>query len=147
MGLWQQFEEDVKKAMLAGDALRRDTLRMILAAFKNRRIELGRDLEQADELDVLSSAVKSRQDSARQYEQAGRDELARKEQGEIEIIQGYLPRPLSEEETRKAVAEVVAELGVTQKQELGKVMKAVMARYKGQVDGKLVQHLAAESLG
>ena len=147
MGIRTQVEADIKAAMLAGETVRRDTLRMVLAALKNRRIELGRDLEDADELAVVSSAVKSRQDSAQQYDDAGRAELAEKERAEIEVIQGYLPRQLSEEETRTIVTELVAELGVTQKQELGKVMKAVMARYKGQIDGKLVQRIAAESLG
>lgn len=146
MVLREKIEADIKDAMLKGEAIRRDTLRMVLAALKNRRIELGRDLAEPDELAVLTSAVKSRQDSARQYESAGRDELAQKEAAEIEVIQVYLPRQLSEEETRRVVGEIVAELGVTQKQELGKVMKAVMARYKGQVDGKLVQQIAAQSI-
>ena len=146
MGLWQQIEADIKTAMLERDAVRRDTLRMVLAGLKNRRIELGRDLEESDVLGVLSSAVKSRQDSAQQYEDAGRDELAQKEVAEIEVIQTYLPRQLSEDETRKVVSELAAELGVTTKQELGKLMKAVMARHKGQIDGKLVQRIAADTL-
>ena len=129
-----------------GNTVARDTLRMVLSALKNRRIELGRDLEDADVLSVLGSAVKSRQDSAEQYEQAGRTELAEKERGEIEVIQGYLPRQLDEAETRKIVGDLITELGVTSKKEMGKVMKAVMAKYKGEIDGKLVQRIAGESL-
>lgn len=147
MSLREKIEADIKTAMRERNEVRRDTLRMVLSALKNRRIEVGRDLKPDEELAVLSSGVKSRQDSAQQYEQAGRDELAQKEAAEIEVIQGYLPRQLGEAETRAIVTELITELGVTQKQELGKLMKAVMARYKGQIDGKLVQHIAGESLG
>lgn len=146
MGLWQDVEADIKAAMLARENLRRDTLRMALAAMKNKRIELGRDLEDADVLAVLASAVKSRQDSAEQYDKAERSDLADKERVEIGLLQGYLPRQLDEDETRRIVTELMTELNVQSKQELGKVMKAVMARHKGQIDGKLVQRIAAESL-
>jgi len=146
MGLWQDIEADIKAAMLARDNVGRDTLRMALSAMKNRRIELGRDLEDADVLAVLGSAVKSRQDSAEQYDKAARGDLAEKERVEIGVIQKYLPRQLDEAETRVIVKELMTELGVESKQELGKVMKAVMAKHKGQIDGKLVQRIAAESL-
>ena len=145
-GLQDRIGEDLKTAMRAGETLRRDTLRMVLAAFKNRRIELGRDLEEADALAVLLSAVKSREDSARQYADAGRADLAEKERAEIDVVRGYLPRQLDEAETTALVESKIAELGVTSKQDIGRLMKAVMAEHKGRVDGKLVQRLAAERL-
>ena len=144
MSIQDRITEDVKAAMRAGEALRRDTLRMLVSSFKNRRIELGRELSEADELGVLTTAVKSRTDSAQQYDRAGRAELAEKERAEIEVIQVYLPAQLDEAEVGRIVKAKVEELGVTSKKELGKVMKAVMAEHKGAVDGKLVQRLAAE---
>lgn len=146
MSLAERLQSDLTTAMKSGDALRRDTLRMALSALKNRRIELGRDLEDADVLGVLASGVKSRTDSARQYAEAGRPELAEKERAEIAVLEGYLPRKLDEAETARVVEAKIAELGVTTKADLGRLMKAVMAEHKGAVDGKLVQRLAAERL-
>ena len=144
MSFLLRINEDVKEAMRAGEALRRDTLRMVVSALKNKRIELGRDLTEADELGVLTSAVKSRVDSAEQYEKAGRDELAEKERAEIAVIQGYLPAQLSEGEVAEIVRAKIAELGISSKKEMGRVMKAVMAEHKGAVDGKLVSRLASQ---
>jgi len=146
MSLQVRISEDVKEAMRARQDLRRDTLRMVLAALKNRRIELGHDLEEADEIAVLTSSVKSRVDSAQQYEKAGRQELADKERAEIEVIQTYLPRQLGEEETAALVQSKIDELGVTSGKDLGRVMKAVMADHKGRVDGALVRNIAGRML-
>ena len=146
MSLQARISEDVKEAMRAREDLRRDTLRMVLATLKNRRIELGHDLEEADEIAVLTSSVKSRVDSAQQYEKAGRQELADKERAEIEVIQAYLPRQLGEAETTELVQSKIAELGVTSGKDLGRVMKAVMADHRGRVDGTLVRKIAGSML-
>lgn len=146
MVLKERIEQDLKDAMRGGDTLTRDTLRMVLAALKYKRIDVGADLDEAQELDVLGQAVKSREDSAEQYARAGRADLEQKERAEIEVVQRYLPRRLSEDETRGIVQRLVAELGLESKKELGVLMKAVMARHRSQVDGKLVQRLAAELL-
>ncbi|MCP3917863.1 MAG: GatB/YqeY domain-containing protein [bacterium] len=146
MSLKDQLEADVKDAMRSGDALRRDTLRMVLAAMKNRRIELGEELDDEQQLAVLRSNVKSRVDSAQQYEKAGRDDLATKEAAEIEMIEGYLPKMMSESNTKRVVEEAIAEVGAASKKDMGRVIKAVMAKHKGLVDGKLVQGLAAGML-
>jgi len=146
MTMRERIEADVKTAMRERNELARDTLRMVLAAMKNRRIELGEDLDEEQELAVLMQSVKSRKDSAEQYQKAGREELAAKELAEIGIIESYLPRQLGEEETREIVASLVAELGLTSKKELGVLMKQIMARHKGRVDGKLVQRFAGEIL-
>ena len=92
MTLQDRIEADLKDAMRAGETTKRDTLRMVLAALKNKRIEVGTDLDQAAQLAVLTSAGKTRTDSAQQYDEAGRPELAEKERAEIAIIQAYLPR-------------------------------------------------------
>ena len=146
MGVLEAIGADLKTAMRAGDTLSRDTLRMVLAGLKNKRIELGEDLSEDQALAVLGSAVKSRKDSATQFDDADRPELAKKERAEIGVIERYLPRQLSEEETRTLVQGLVKELGITKSQDLGKLMKAVMAEHRGRVDGKLVQRCAGELL-
>ena len=145
--LGEGLQEDLKGAMRRGDDVARSTLRMVIAALKNRRIEEGRDLTEAEELAVLGKQVKSRQDSAEQYAAAGRDELAERERAEIAVIQGYLPAQLGEDETRAIVRAAIEAVGASSKKELGRVMKAVLAEHKGSVDGKLVQRLASELLG
>lgn len=142
----ERIEADLKDAMRSGEAFKRDTLRMVLAALKNKRIEAGKDLDTAAQLAVISSAAKTRADSASQYEEAGRPELAKKEREEIEFIQIYLPRQLDESEVRAIVEGKVTELGISSKKDMGQLMKAVMADHKGKLDGKLVQRLAGELL-
>ena len=146
MSLHERIDEDVKQAMRAGDTLTRDTLRMVLAALQNRRIELREDLDQDAVLAVLRGCVKSRADSVEQYDKAGREDLAAKERAEIEVIQAYLPAQLSEEATRAIVVAAIAEVGASSRKELGQVMKAVMAGHKDEIDGKTVQRIAGELL-
>ena len=147
MSLWQKVESDLKDAMRNKDAVARDTLRMIIASFKNRKIELGSDLSESDEVAVLQKAHKSRLDAAEQYDAADRPELSEKERAEAALIEAYLPQQMGEDETRALVEKLIGDLGISEKKELGKLMKAVMADYKGQVDGKLVQRFAGELLG
>jgi len=144
MTLTDQLSSDLKDAMRAGDTLRRDTLRMVLSAMQNRRIEAGEDLDDGQQLAVLMSAVKSRTDSATQYADNDRQDLADQELAEIGVIQGYLPKQLGEEETLAIVRTKISELGLTSKKEMGQLMKAVMADHKGAADGKLVQRLAGQ---
>jgi hypothetical protein len=149
MGLVDTIGADMQDAMRAGDALRRDTLRMVIAAFKNKAVEPGRasrELAEDEALAVLLGAVKSRKDSAQQYDDAGRAELAAKERAEIAVIEGYLPQQLSEADTRAAVERAIAEVGATSKLDMGKVIKVVMGAHKGQVDGKAVQQLVSQML-
>ena len=142
-----QIHDDMKSAMRAGETLRRDTLRMLIAALKNERIDKGADLDEDSVLAVVRRGVKSRKDSAQQYRDAGRDELADKEEAEIAVLEGYLPQMLDEAATIAAVEAAIAETGASEKCDLGKVMKAVMAAHRGLVDGKLVNRLAGERLG
>ena len=95
---------------------------------------------------VLAKAVKSRKESVTEYDKAGRTELADKERAEIEVIETYLPAQLSAEETRGIVQGLVTELGISSKKDMGQLMKALMAKYKGTVDGKLAQQAASEFL-
>ncbi|MEZ5975742.1 MAG: GatB/YqeY domain-containing protein [Planctomycetota bacterium] len=124
----------MKTAMKAGDAQRRDTLRMVIAAIKRTLIDSGgRRNGAGDETvtSVLLNSVKSRTDSAQQYEAAGRPELAAKELAEIEVIQGYLPKQLSAEETEAIVRNAIAEVGATGKQDWARSSKRSPARAQG----------------
>ncbi|MFW6051731.1 MAG: GatB/YqeY domain-containing protein [Myxococcota bacterium] len=142
----ERIMADLKQAMRAGDQLARDALRMVRTDLGRREVELGRALEETEELDVLHKAVKAREESAQQYAEGGRDDLAEKERREIEVIRRYLPEPLSEAEAREAVRELAAELGATSKKDMGRLMKAVMERHRGRLDGKLASRLANEVL-
>ena len=144
--LADRISNDLKDAMRAGDVLRRETLRMVIAGLKNRRIELGEELDDDAVRGVLQKALKGRNEAAQQFADAGRDELAAKERAEGEVIQAYLPQPMTEDETREAVGKLAGELGLSKKSEMGQLMKAVMAAHKGRVDGKTVSRIAGELL-
>ena len=146
MSLFDQLQSDLKTAMRDKNVVARQTIRSAIAAVKNKRIELGQDLEEADVLAVLAKCVKSREDSATQYADAGREDLEANERAEIEVLKGYLPAQLSEDETKALVEKTIGELGLESKKELGKLMKSLMASHKGQIDGKLVQRFAGELL-
>ena len=139
MTLLERINADLKKAMLARDDLTRDTLRML-------KSELSR-CEDPDEIAFLSGAVKSRRDSIQSYLEGGRRDLADKEQGEIAIIQRYLPKPLSEEETQEVIGGLIEELGLTGKKDIGAVMGALKSRYPGRFDGRLAASIAGRLLG
>jgi len=145
-GLLERLTADSREAMRARDDVARDTLRMVLAAAKSREIETNRVPDDGEVLELLRHAVKTRTDSVQQFEAAGRAELAAKERREIEILTGYLPAQLSEDETRALVQRVVAETGAASKRDLGRVMKGVLAGHKDVVDAKLVQRIAGELL-
>ncbi|MAF64985.1 MAG: glutamyl-tRNA amidotransferase [Planctomycetes bacterium] len=145
-GLADEVAAAVKAAMREGNALKRDTLRMVMAELKNKRIELGRELTEDEVIAVLQRCVKTRKESREQYEAAGRPELAAREQAEIEMIATFLPEPMGEEQVRAAVAEAVAEAGAVSRKETGAVMKILMGRYRGRIDGKRASSFLAELL-
>jgi uncharacterized protein YqeY len=146
MALKEKLEGDVKAAMLAKNEVVRDTLRMVLADLKRLEVQDGQTITPEIEKDVLLRAVKVRQQAIDEYTKANRPDLAAKEQAEMAVIQAYLPKALNEDETRAAVKDVIKETGISSKKDMGVVMKAVMARHKGQVDGKQVQKLLGELL-
>jgi uncharacterized protein YqeY len=146
MAILDQITSDMKEAMKRQDAVARDTLRMIKTDASRRELELGRPLEDGEVMEVLLRAVKTRRESLEQYTEGGRADLAAKEQSEIAIIEAYLPKAMDENAAREAVRAIAAELGVTSKKDMGKVMKEVTARFKGQIEGKLASKLAGEIL-
>ncbi len=139
MELLEQINADLKKAMLARDEVTRDTLRMVKSELLT--------LENPDGIAVLSRAMKTRRDSIKSYVEGGRQDLADKEQAEIEVIERYLPKQLGEDETREAITGIIEELGLSSKKDLGTVMKEIKKRYAGQVDGRLASSIAGQLLG
>ncbi len=147
MELMDKINAAVKEAMRNKEKIRLGVLRMLMSELKNRRIELLRELEEADIIQVISRMVKQRQDSAEQFAKGGRQELADKEKAEIEVLKGYLPQELTADELEKIVKEAIAETGAESKKDMGKVMKAVMPKIAGRADGKAVNQLVARLLG
>jgi uncharacterized protein YqeY len=139
MGLRERFNESLKDAMKAKQAKRLSTLRLILAAVKDRdiagRTETSREGVSDDEiLQLMTKMIKQREESAATYDSGGRPELAAGEREEIAIIREYMPRQLSPDETRAAVAAAVSETGAASIKDMGKVMAALKERYTGQMD-------------
>lgn len=147
MSLSDRLTQDLKLAMKSRDQLRMDVIRMIKAAILNKEVELKRDLDDAEMSRVMTALVKQRRESVEQFEKAQRMELAAKERKEIEIIESYLPRPLSPDELEAIVAAVILETGSRTLKDMGTVMKAVLARLVGQsIDGKQVSDLVKSKL-
>jgi len=146
VSLTEQLQADMKNAMRDGDAHRRDTLRMALAAVQNAAKDKREDLTDEETLAVLTRQVKTRRESIQAYADAGRDDLAAKEQAEIDVLQPYLPAQLSEDEVRALVDEAIAATGASSPGDMGRVMGALMPRVKGRADGKLVSSIVNETL-
>ena len=147
MTLNEQIAADITAAMKAKDPARLSALRMLKAAVMNKGVEKNRDLDDAEVLQVVSSLVKQRRDSIEQFRTAGRTDLVDKESGEIKVLEHYLPPAASAEEIDAAVDAAIAESGAASPKDMGKVMKAAMARLAGQtVDGKAVNEAVRKTL-
>ncbi|HXF05315.1 MAG TPA: GatB/YqeY domain-containing protein [Blastocatellia bacterium] len=147
MALQERIHNDMIAALKAKDELRLSTLRLIKAALKNREVSLMRPLDDAGVIEVLKSLIKQRRESVEQYRAGGRTDLAEKEEKEIAIIEEYLPAAMSDAELERIVAETIAELGATTLKDMGRVMKAVMAKLEGQLfDGKVVNQMVRTKL-
>jgi uncharacterized protein len=148
MNLNDKVAADITAAMKAKDAARLSALRMLKAAIMNKGVEKGRDLEDAEVLQVVSSLVKQRRDSIEQFTNAGRTDLVEKETAELKVLQAYLPAAATPEEINAAVAEAIAETGASSPKDMGKVMKAVMPKLAGKnADGKAVNEAVRRTLG
>jgi len=146
MSLNQRLNDAMKEAMKAKETLRLSTIRLIRAAIKNREIEVREELDDPAVIDILSSLVKQRKESAQVYRENERPDLAAKEEAELEILQEFLPEPLSEEEVLALIEAAIAETGAASARDMGRVMKIVSVRTKGRADGKRVSDLVKERL-
>src|SRR6266850_450507 len=142
----ETFKTDLAQAMRQKDAIATATLRMLISQVQYTRIEAKRELTENDYLAVLQRAVKTRREAIEQYDKGGRKDLADKERAEIAVVERYLPAVMSPEETARAVDGLLAELGITEKKDLGRAMKEFMARHRGRADGKTVNALIASRL-
>ena len=148
MSMNDRVGADIAAAMKARDASRLSALRMLKAAVMNKGVEKGRDLDDAEVLQVIASLVKQRRDSIEQFSNAGRTDLVEKETAELNVLQAYLPAAATPEEVNAAVAEAIAETGATSPKDMGKVMKAVMPKLAGKsADGRAVNEAVRRALG
>ncbi len=148
--LREQFTTAMKEAMKAGDKRRLATVRMIQAALKDRDIEArgaGKEIGEEDILALLQKMVKSRQESAEIYAKGGRPELETQEREEIAIINGFLPKQMSEDEVKAAIDAAVVETGAASMKDMGKVVAALKAKYTGQMDFAKASALVKARLG
>jgi uncharacterized protein len=140
------IEDEIKEAMLARDAERRDALRLIVNALKGTEKELQRPLSDDEELQVLQRERKKRVEAAEAFRTGGRDEQAAAEDRELAILQEFMPEPLTEEEIEEIVDDAIAEVGATSMADLGRVMADVMPQIAGRADGSAVSQIVREKL-
>ena len=146
MSLVERLEGEVKDAMLARDAPRRDALRLILNSLRGAEKDLQRPLSDDEELQVLQRERKRRLEAAEAFRGGDREEQAEKEERELAVLQEYMPAPLSEEELEDIIDDVIAEVGATSLRQLGRVMADVMPQVAGRADGSTVSQLVREKL-
>ena len=146
VSLRERLHADVTAAMRSGDALRRDVLRMALNAAYNVEKRTQKPLAEDEVVAVLTREVKTRRESIEAFEKGGRVDLADKERAEVAILQGYLPRALSEDELGALVLEAVTATGASSARDMGKVMGWLAPRTRGRADGRRVSELVAQRL-
>ncbi len=146
MSLIGELEQEVKEAMLAHDAERRDALRLILSSLKSAEKEILRPLSEDEELQVLQRERKKRVEAIEAFTGAGRAAQAEKEERELEILEEFMPEPLSEEELERIVDDAIAENKATSMRDMGRVMADVMPQIAGRADGSAVSQLVREKL-
>jgi uncharacterized protein len=148
--LKDQLKDELKQSMLAKDAVKTSVLRMLISAIGYEEIKKGGANYSAtdeDVMNVIQKEAKQHKDSIEQFKNAGRDELVEKEEGELQILETYLPEQMGEEEIKKLVEEAIKQTGASSPADMGKVMGALMPKTKGKADGSLVSKIVRESLG
>lgn len=146
MKLVEQIDTEIIKALKSGEKVKLTVLRSLKSDFKYRQIDGGKELTDELAVEVITRAAKRRRESIEQFRAGQREDLATKEEIELEIISHYLPSQLGEDEVRSLVAAAVSESGASSAKEIGLVMKLLMPKVKGKADGKLVNKLVLEKL-
>jgi uncharacterized protein YqeY len=146
MSLQEQISAALKDAMRARDEVKMATLRLVLTAVKNREKEARSLLEDQEVISVITSQMKQRLESIEQYRKGGREDLAQTEENELQILQGYMPEQVSEEEISNTLDEIIAEVGAVSMKDMGKVMKAAMAKLAGKADGRAINAMVKAKL-
>jgi uncharacterized protein YqeY len=146
MSLIARLEDELKQAMVARDADRRNALRLILDSLRSAEKELQRPLHDDEELQVLQRERKRRQEAAEAFRGGDREEQAQAEERELAVLQEFMPEPLSEDELEEIVDDAIAEVGATSMRDIGRVMADVMPQIAGRADGSAVSQLVREKL-
>ena len=146
MSLITEIKGQLEDAMREGDAARRDTLRLILSSLQGAEKELQRPLSEEEELQVLQRERKKRVEASEAFRNAGREEQAEKEDDELDVLEEFMPEPLSEDELEEIIDDVISEVGATSIRDLGRVMAGVMHQVSGRADGSVVSQLVKEKL-
>jgi hypothetical protein len=146
VSLKARINDDVKAAMRGGDARRRDALRLLLAALKQREVDERKELADADVVAVIERMIKQRRESIAQFEKGGRQDLAQNEQYEIGLLQAYMPQALSDAEIEAAVAGAITAAGAKAPSDMGKVMGALKGKLAGKADMSKVSALVKTKL-
>jgi uncharacterized protein YqeY len=148
MSIVEQVEKDLVAALRAQEALKLSVLRMMKAALMNKKVERGKDVDDTEALAVLRTLAKQRHESVEAFRKGGREDLALKEEAEVKIVEAYLPAAASDDEIDSAVAAAIAESGAVTAKDVGKAMKAAMAKLAGKnADGKRVSEKVRAKLG
>ena len=146
MSLQEQIRAALKDAMRARDEVKMSTLRLVLTAIKKREKEARSLLEDQEVISVITTQIKQRRESIEQYRKAGREDLAQTEENELQILQGYMPEQVSEEEISNTLDEIIAEVGAASMKDMGTVMKAAMARLAGKAEGGAINAMVKAKL-
>lgn len=146
MSLQEQISAALKDAMRARDEAKMGTLRLVLTAIKKREKETRSLLEDQEVISVITSQIKQRRESIEQYRKAGREDLAQTEENELQILQDYMPEQASEEEISNTLDEIIAEVGAVSMKDMGKVMKAAMAKLAGKAEGGAINAMVKAKL-
>lgn len=144
--LKEKLQQDVKDALKSGDGKKRTVLGMVMSAIKNKEIEKRSELNDDDVVAVIASEIKKRKDSVEQFEKGGRPELAEGEKKEIEMLMVYMPEQMSEEEIQNEIKKTIAETGIKDMKEMGKLIGAVMARVRGRASSQIVVKIVKQEL-
>lgn len=146
MDLKTTLQNDMKSAMKSQDSTRVGCIRMLIAEIKKREIDKRSPLDESEIQKVISTLLKQRGESILAFEKGGRMDLADKEKAEMAVLKAYLPEQLSAEEVEKLVVAAIQETGAAGASDIGKVMKAALAKAEGRADGKLINELARKKL-
>ena len=144
--LLKKLQDEMKTAMKSGDKDRLSVIRMLISEIKKVQIDKKKELSDDEIIQVLQRYAKQRKESIKQYREAGREDLAQKEEAELKVVQEFLPKPLSEEEIEKIVEQVITETGASSMKDMGRVMKSVMEKIKGRADGSVVSSIVKKKL-
>ena len=146
MSLKEKLQEDLKSSMKNKDTIRKSVVTLIRAAIKQHEVDNRVELADDAIIDIISKQLKQRKDSLAEFEKANRDDLVEETKSEIQVLEGYLPQQLSEEELEKIVIETIAEVGATSMKDIGKIMATIKPKTAGRAEGRKINELVKKNL-